>query len=153
MTIYEMQIVCNNVLSTENKPAVLVKLGRKNARRSRACPRPSGNYIAIAPFIFAYPEEVQRAEIIHESCHFLPDNPCRCVLNHGKLFRQKEISWLAQYGLKPLKYVGVYNRLLETAAGEVIPTRGIDNKRIEYWSLEMKAKNMSKRTKHERITL
>lgn len=153
MTIYEMQGVCNKILIEANKPLILVKLGRKNARRSRAHARPAGNYITIAPFIFAYPEEVQIAEIVHESCHFLANN---YMLPHGVLFRQKEKYWLERYNLKPLKYVGSYNRVLQNAAGEVIPTRGIGNftkNQVKRFELEMKAKSMSKRTKHERITL
>lgn len=149
MTISEMQQVCDIILSSAGK-STTVKLGRNNAKCSRAHIRYYNSWMTIAPFIFDYAYEIQLAEIIHESCHFL--SGCD---NHGLIFREKEVYWLKKYGLEPICYKHAYYRFIKTAAGQLIPTRGeVDiNKITERYTLQQAAIKLKKRIKLPEIKL
>jgi hypothetical protein len=152
MTLLEMQQVCDKILTEEGHSVICVKLGRQNAQCSFATKsRIRDSFITIAPWIFNCPEEIQLAEIIHESCHIT----CDFGEHHGPNFRQKEIFWLSKYGLKPVGYKRAYARFIETSAGQLIPIRGsIDNKKqLEYHKLLQTAKQLKKRKQHLEIEL
>jgi len=117
MNISDMQLVCDYILKQEcSEKQVTVK---RTKRKCSSVARYRTKEIIIAQFIFYHPEEIQLAEIIHETCHFITDD------KHGANFREKEKHYLAVFGLTPLNYKRAYYRTLKLYSGEIIPTRSL----------------------------
>ena len=161
MQIEDMQQVTDFILTTEKHSHISIEHGsietsvpvRRNNRRNRSGAWIYGpdKKIEISYFIFDMPEEVQLAEIIHETCHFL----CPTNIHHGPLFREKEIYWLSQFGLKPRFYKRAYYRCIETLNGNIIPTRNKEDYNIVaiQAKLRIDAKTIKKRKHIERVEL
>lgn len=151
MQLDDMQLVCDYIMGMNNKCSIPVI---RNNRWSNSLATISGTNkrIVMAEFIFSYSDEVQLAEIIHETCHFLCDNR----EYHGPQFRQKEIYWLSQFGLKPRFYKRAYYKCVETLNGKLIPIRDFETYKTassQYGKLKTAAKTIKKRKHIERIEL